>query len=318
MRTVTMLVGSAVLISLAAAGTPGGASENLAAVPEAAPAAESSPTPSASTAAHPLAAPMATTPRSSPTPRRVDLYRLAQVAAQRITARADGFASFTLLDRAKGKRIGDPRAAQLTFAESTIKAWLAADLLATRARAGATLTAYENMRMAAMIRLSDDNAAEVIWRWLGADGSIRDMIETCRLQDTKVYPGWWSKTEISARDLARLGDCIVPGKGKFLSPAVGAPLLALMRSVDKSNAFGIQQVNPAGRGVRIAVKNGWTVHGSADGTVWNVNCLGIWGPGNRWVLAVTTRFPVGNGLDYGAGLCRQVTRAVLPLTTRGR
>jgi hypothetical protein len=311
-----MLVGSAVLISLAAAGTPGGASEDPAAVPEAAPAAEPSPTPSASTAAHPLAAPMATAAR--PSPRPVDPYRSAQVAAQRVTARADGFASFTLLDRAKGKRIGDPRSAQLTFTESTIKAWLAADLLATRARAGATLTAYENMRMAAMIRLSDDNAAEVIWRWVGADSSIRDMIETCRLQDTKVYPDWWSKTEISARDLARLGDCIVPGKGKFLSPAVGAPLLALMRRVDKSNAFGIQQVNPAGRGVRIAVKNGWTVHGSADGTVWHVNCLGIWGPGNRWVLAVTTRFPVGRGLDYGAGLCRQVTRAVLPLTAGGR
>jgi hypothetical protein len=128
-----------------------------------------------------------------------------------------------------------------------------------------------------------------------------------------VYPDWWSKTEISARDLARLGDCIVPGKNKFLSPSVGAPLLALMRSVDPTDAFGIQQANPAGPGVRIAVKNGWTEHGSAEGTVWNVNCLGIWGAGNRWVLAVTTRFPATNGLAYGAGLCRQVTRAVLPL-----
>ena len=86
-----------------------------------------------------------------------------------------------------------------------------------------------------------------------------------------------------------------------------------MRSVDPSNAFGIQQVDPAGGGVRIAVKNGWTEHGGAEGTVWNVNCLGIWGPGNRWVLAVMTRYPVTDGLDYGAGLCRQVTRAILPL-----
>jgi hypothetical protein len=76
---------------------------------------------------------------------------------------------------------------------------------------------------------------------------------------------------------------------------VGAPLLALMRSVDPTNAFGIQQAHPAGPGVRIAVKNGWTVHGSSEGTVWNVNCLGIWGAGNRWVLAVTTRFPATRG-----------------------
>ena len=112
--------------------------------------------------------------------------------------------------------------------------------------------------------MSDDNAAEVIWRWLGADESIEDMIRICRLQDTTVYPEWWSKTEISARDLARLGDCIVPGKNKFLSPTVGAPLLALMRSVDPTNAFGIQQAHPAGPGVRIAVKNGWTLHGSSE------------------------------------------------------
>jgi hypothetical protein len=102
--------------------------------------------------------------------------------------------------------------------------------------------------MTSMIRLSDDNAAQVIYDWLGGDDSIEDMIETCRLQDATVYPGWWSKTEISSRDLARLGDCITPGKNKFLSPSVGAPLLALMRSVDPTNAFGIEQVHPAGPG----------------------------------------------------------------------
>ena len=317
-RTVTALAALVVLVALAVAGTPGGASEDPATVPEAAPAAEPSPTPTpsptpaASAATDALAAPAATTP--APKPRPVDPYKAVQTAAQRITAGADGFASFTLLDRRNGRRIGDPRSTRPMFSESTIKAWLAADLLATRAAAGAQLTPYETARMTAMIRLSDDNAAEVIWRWLGGDDSIEDMIEICRLQDTTVYPGWWSKTEISARDLARLGDCIVPGKNKFLSPAVGAPLLALMRSVDPTNAFGIQQANPAGPGVRIAVKNGWTEHGSAEGTVWNVNCLGIWGTDNRWVLAVTTRFPATNGLDYGAGLCRQITRAVLPLT----
>jgi hypothetical protein len=315
-RTVTALAALVVLVGLAVAGTPGGASEDPATVPEAAPAADPSPTPSptpsASAATDPLAAPAAATP--APTPRPVDPYRAVQTVAQRITAGADGFASFTLLDRFNGRRIGDPRSTRPMFSESTIKAWLAADLLATRAAEGVRLTPYETARMTAMIRLSDDNAAEVIWRWLGADRSIADMIRICRLQDTTVYPGWWSKTEISSRDLARLGDCIVPGKNKFLSPTVGAPLLALMRTVDPTNAFGIQQARPAGPGVRVAVKNGWTEHGSSDGTVWNVNCLGIWGTDNRWVLAVTTRFPATNGLDYGAGLCRQVTRAVIPLT----
>jgi hypothetical protein len=154
----------------------------------------------------------------------------------------------------------------------------------------------------------------VIWRWLGADSTIAKMIKVCRLQDTRVYPAWWSLTQISSRDLARLGDCIVPGRGKFLSPAVGAPLLALMRSVDRSNAFGIAEARPAGSRP-VAVKNGWTEHGGTG--LWNVNCLGIWGPNDRWVLAVTTRYPIERGLGYGAAVCRRVTTTLLPVAGSG-
>jgi len=245
----------------------------------------------------------------------VDTLATAGARARKITDKTEDWASFTLLDRKTGKVVGDRRSTQLTFIESTVKAWLAADLLATRARQGTTLTAYETARMTSMIRESDDNAAEVIWRWLGADAAIRDMIATCRLQDTKVFHDWWSKTEISSRDLARLGDCIVPGKGKFLSPQVGAPLVQLMRSVEKSDAFGIQQASPAGKGVPVAVKNGWTEHGGTG--QWNVNCLGSWGPGSRWVLAVTTRYPIGDGLDYGAAVCRRITVSLFPLVKTG-
>jgi Beta-lactamase enzyme family len=309
-RVLAVFAGMVVFAALAVVGTASSAVDDPA-PPAAAGAPTAAATPSETPTADPLAAPATAATSATPTPRPVDRYAQAQSAAQRVTAGVQDWASFTLLDRRTGKQIGDPRSYQTTFTESTIKAWLAADLLATR---GGRLTAYETLRMTAMIRLSDDNAAEVIWRWLGSDASIAKMIKVCRLQDTQVYHEWWSKTEISSRDLARLGDCIVPGKGRFLSPAVGAPLMALMRSVDPTNAFGIQQVDPAGAGVRIAVKNGWTMHGASTGTRWNVNCLGIWGPGSRWVLAVTTRYPVGNGLDFGAGVCRQVTRAILPLT----
>jgi hypothetical protein len=316
-----VLAAFAFVVVTVAAGTPGGASDDPASVPEAAAAAEPGPTATATPRTDPLAAPAPTTsPTATPTPtptraKAVDPYLAAGVRARRITDTTKDWASFTLLDRRTGKVVGDSRSSQVTFTESTVKAWLAADLLATRARQGTGLTAYETMRMTKMIRESDDNAAEVIWRWLGADAAIRDMITTCRLRDTKVYHDWWSKTEISARDLARVGDCIQPGKGKFLSPAVGAPLVTLMRTVDVSDAFGIQQAQPAGQGVRIAVKNGWTEHGATG--QWNVNCLGVWGPGSRWVLAVTTRYPIGNGLGYGAEVCRRVTTALFPLVRTG-
>lgn len=245
-RTASVLAAFAVLITLVAAGTPGGASDDPATVPEAAAAAEPSPPASASPRSDPLAAPApasasptaTTTVTATPTPtptatappavraskapaKPVDTLATAGARARKITDATKDWASFTLLDRSTGKVVGDDRTSQVTFTESTVKAWLAADLLATRARQGTGPTAYETGRMTTMIQQSDDNSAAVIWRWLGADAAIRDMIGTCKLQDTKVFPGWWSKTEISSRDLARVGDCIVPGKGKFLSPRSG-------------------------------------------------------------------------------------------------
>lgn len=327
-RVATVLAVFVAVIALGAAAASGGASDDPASVPEAAPAAvtttPAAPPATTTPAADPLAAPApsaasapttSSAPPAAPAPAAMPApvtLRSVGAKAAAITDRTGSWASYTLLDRRTGARVGDARAGQTTNTESTVKAWLAADLLATRAAEDRALTAYEWTRMTSMIRLSDDNAAEVIWRWLGSDASIRKMISTCKLVDTRVYHDWWSLTQISARDLSALGSCIVPGPGRFLSASVGAPLVALMRSVDPTNAFGIQQVYPAGKGVRIAVKNGWTEHGGTG--LWNVNCLGIWGPGERWVLAVTTRYPIARGLDYGADVCRRVTTAVLPLT----
>ena len=297
-----------VVAALGAAGTPGGAAADPGSVPQAAPAAAAAVTAEPTPSADPLAAPAA----GSATPAPADALAEAGERARRVTDRTSRWASFTLIDRKTGRAVGDDRSAERTNAESTVKLWLAADLLATRATQRRPLTAYENRRLAAMIRLSDDNAAEVFWRQLGADASIARMIRVCRLTDTRVYPEWWSLTQISSGDLAKLASCLVPGRGRFLSPAVGAPLWALMRSVDASNAFGIQQADPLGGGRRIAVKNGWTEHGGTG--LWNVNCVGVWGPGDRWALAVALRYPIDRGLAYGADACRRVTTALYPLT----
>lgn len=276
-RAASVLVVAAGLVSLLVlGGRPEPEPGNAAFAPEAI-SATSAPAPAAATPARdPLSAPAGSTPRAaSPTPTPDPLT----VAARQATSITNGveWASFTLLDRASGRTVADGRAGQRTNTESTVKTWLAADLLQQR---GGKLTAYERARMTSMIRLSDDNAAEVIWRWMGADASIRRMIKVCGMTDTRVYHDWWSLTQISSRDLARLGTCILPGR--YLDANESAQLFALMRSVDPSNAFGIQQAYPAGAGVRIAVKNGWTEHGGTG--LWNVNCLGIWGTSNRYVL----------------------------------
>jgi hypothetical protein len=316
-----LAVSLAAIAGLVAAGAPGETSADAGAAlvpagPTGSTAAPTTPAPTDPAPTDPAPAATARTapaadPLAAPTTSAPEVDPLAEAAARatRITASVE-WASFTLADRRAGRLVGDTRTDEVTNSESVVKAWLAADLLATRAAEKRPLTAYERSRMTTMMRVSDDDDAEVIWRWLGADASIRKMIRTCRMTDTTVYPGRWSLTQISSRDTARLGVCLAPGPGRLLSRSAGAELLALMRSVEPSDAFGIQQAYPAGHGVRIAVKNGWTEHGGPG--VWNVNCLGTWGPDLRWVLAVTMRYPTGRGLSYGAEVCRRVTTALFP------
>ncbi|MCR6487786.1 class A beta-lactamase-related serine hydrolase [Amycolatopsis sp. OK19-0408] len=180
--------------------------------------------------------------------------------------------------------------------ESMIKSWLAVDYLASRQ---SRLSADDEARLARMIRASDDHAAQTLYLRLGGDTSITRMIRTCGLRDTRVHPGWWSKTTMSAIDATLLGQCVVRGPG--VSPQWRGKLLDLMRSVEPGDAFGIPEA-PALAGERVAVKNGWTRHG----TWWAVNCLAIW---DRWVLAVLVHYPdQGDEHRHGAAVCESVAQ----------
>jgi hypothetical protein len=322
-RAVSVAAALLGIAGLAAAGTPRGTGS--AGAEQAAPAAReplsgtTAASPTGTPTADPLAAPSTREPAADPldesgAPSTLepagDPLTEAAARARRITDATDEWASFTLVDRNAGRFVGDRRSAQQTNSESVVKAWLVADLLATATAQRRQLSDWEQRRMAAMIRISDDDAAEVIWRSLGGDASIKRMIKVCRLTDTEPYPGRWSLTQISSRDMARLGACLAPGPGKLLTRSTSAELIRLMRSVEGSGAFGIQSAEPAGKGVRLAIKNGWTEHGGTG--LWNVNCLAMWGPDLRWVLAVALRYPIPLGLSYGADVCRRVTTALFP------
>jgi hypothetical protein len=85
----------------------------------------------------------------------------------------------------------------------------------------------------------------------------------------------------------------------------GGRIVTALHGVEPDNAFGIPEALPAGTDV--AVKNGWTAH-SGTGQ-WNVDCVASW---SDYTLAVLTRYPMAKKLDYGAGVCRDVTAALLP------
>lgn len=221
-----------------------------------------------------------------------------------MTLPAGAHYSWSLLDRVSGATIGSANASQTSFTESMVKVWLAADHLA-RAEARRQEPSGSRLRqLSTMIRDSDDGAAQTVWRLNGGDSVIRRMIKTCSLTDTEVHPGWWSKTMMSARDAVRLGSCVADGS--ILGPEWTEWLLAEMRQVRGEGDFGIGEAVPPRVDARLAVKNGWTLHGF-DGQ-WRVNCLAIH---DDWVLAVMTRYPARLGLDHGADVCSGVARQAL-------
>jgi hypothetical protein len=231
-------------------------------------------------------------PRPWEEPERPALRPLETAPGGPVLANLPGeWVSWALLDRSTGelRTGGDPGT---NSTESMVKAWIAADYL--RGLGGRSPSASEVGLLSRMIRDSDDNAAEILYQRRGSDAVIRRMVATCGLTDTRIESGWWSLTQISARDAARVGDCVADDgtAGRWTRW-----LLDEMRQVRGEGRFGIVEVQP------VPIKNGWTAWGGS----WHVNCLGV---ADGWTLAVLTRYPSGMGLAHGAARCREVASSL--------
>ncbi|MET8852767.1 serine hydrolase [Amycolatopsis sp. NPDC004625] len=224
-------------------------------------------------------------------------------AEARVAVDVRGEWSWALRELGTGAVVGEGDLRTTT--ESMIESWLAVDFLATHE---SRVSAADEARLARMVRAGDDRAAQTLYRRLGGDDSIARMIRTCGLRETRIHPGWWSKTTMTAADASALGRCVTRGPG--LSPPWRVRLLDLMRSVDAGGAFGIPEA-PALAGRRLAVANGWTRHG----TWWTVDCLAGW---DHWALAVLVHYPdQGDGHRYGAGVCKAVAQQLFERTDLG-
>jgi hypothetical protein len=229
----------------------------------------------------------------------------------------DGFLAWALLDRNTGEISGSRNYARTSTTQSMIKVWIVADFLRRTADRGAEPGDGDLDAARAAIRDSEDNATMSLYLRGGGDAVVARMIDICGLTETSIYPGWWSRTQISARDAVRLGDCVAGGAAA--GPEWTDWVLAEMRKVRGSTKpadqpyggrWGIidglpeQLVDDGG----VAIKNGWTRIG-ADNS-WHLNCLAV---GDSWVLAVLMRYPAERSLDYGAVRCAEVaSQLVVP------
>ena len=210
----------------------------------------------------------------------------------------DGTYAYSFVDPVSAATAGSANRDTFTSTtESMIKPWIAADYLRrTKQPSPARLA-----QVTAMLRDSDDNAAEQIYLLGGGTPVVTRMVDTCGLRNTTARPGWWSLTRTTAGDTVRLGACLRDGR------AAGSHtpwLLEQMRAVRGEGRFGVVEALPARVAAVTSTKNGWTQHGGT----WHVNCLAVH---PRFTLAVLTRYPVARGLHYGAQACTRITEALL-------
>lgn len=214
----------------------------------------------------------------------------------------DLWLSWSLVDTVRDRRVGSANSdTERTNAESSIKAWIAADYLRVAHAEGRTVTGSEQADIAAAVRRSDNAATQRLYRALDRDAMLDDLRAVCGVTVSTAVPGYWSLTQISAVDATRILACVLRTAPDLPG---GQELLTDLRSVEPDDAFGIKAALPPT--VTVALKNGWMPHSTTG--EWNVNCVAAW---DDYVLAVLTRYPVDRPLSYGADVCRDVTAAVV-------
>lgn len=215
------------------------------------------------------------------------------------------FVSWALLDLRTGDLTGSNNLAETSTTASMIKAWIAADELRRTAESGARPTAERLRQLRLVIRDSDNEYAELVFRELGRQESIERLIDICELTDSRADPWGWSTTRLSARDTVRMGACLADGRAA--GPEWTDWLLDEMRAVRGLGDFGIRKALPPDEAAEVAIKNGWVIREELG--EYHVNCLAI---GDGWSMAVLTRYPAELGYEYGAARCQSLAAAHLP------
>ena len=131
-----------------------------------------------------------------------------------------------------------------------------------------------------MIRLSDNEATDLLWDRYGGDEIITEVADRYGMKNTRPA-GFWAGAQSSAADMATFLAGVLKGDGG-LGPRETYYFADLMHSVPKysygmmDQDFGIRGGLPE---ESVGTKNGW------DGRLLN-NSTGIFGPNNQFVMVV--------------------------------
>jgi hypothetical protein len=199
---------------------------------------------------------------------------------------------------------------------SIVKVDILATALIQAQDSGHPLTARERTQAEAMIKRSDNAAANALWRKIGRAPGLEAANKRLGLTSTKGGPGAkWGLTRTTASDQIRLlravfdsGPTAKAGAKPALTDASRTYLRTLMSRIAADQSWGVSAATDSGW----ALKNGWLQRNTTE--LWDVNSVGrITSGGHHYLVAVLSD---GNkSMPEGVALVERAARAAVSSTT---
>jgi beta-lactamase class A len=216
--------------------------------------------------------------------------RAKQATADAAKAGAD--ITLTVLDRNTGQIVTNGNNKAMPIA-SVVKLFIADDLLLQEAQGQTQLSPDDRKAFDAMLRQSDDSAADVFWNRSGGSAIVSRVTARYGLGATSTpYNGRWFNTLSTTGDLVQYYDKLLSGAGGL--PPERANLI--MSNLAQSTPLAIDGTMPGGTypqrfGIPeglysepVAVKQGWFC--CWNGGNWVHLSTGVIGPDRRYVMAI--------------------------------
>ena len=220
--------------------------------------------------------------------------RIAQATQDAAAAGAD--ITVLVLDRNTGQLLSNGNATTIAIA-SVSKLFIADDLLLQEANGQTVITPDDRDLLDAMLRSSDDSAAETFWNRSGGSAIVNRVAARYGLSSTAPPSnGHWWNTISTAVDLAHYYDMLMSGGGG-LPPEQANVILSNLSQSTPNALDGTQPggVYPQRFGIPdglyaepVAVKQGWMC---CIGSDWMHLSTGVVGLNHRFIMVIGSMQP---------------------------
>lgn len=211
-------------------------------------------------------------------------------------------------DRQTGAIFRSVNAGYKLWTASTVKLAIATYLLEEQAAGKIRLSSSDKSLMSSMLRVSDDHAADVLWKRAGGAAQLPTWREKYGMTGATFVDGfdrYWGYMKCAPNDLDHLMTYVLTKT----SPDIRGYLVGKLRDVGSNQQWGVwagadQAADPGN-------KDGWSQEHDAGTLHWVINSVGFAGRNERWQVAIMYRLTPSGTYDGGVAAVSHVAKLLL-------